>query len=283
MKSFHLDKIILEALREDAYNQDITTEYFVPKNRVSRGYIVVKEDAVVCGLDIARKVFTKLDKNCKFTSTYKDGTRVKKGTKIAFLSGRTRALLTGERTALNFLAHLSGIATKTRTFLDKVRPFKVQILDTRKTTPGLRALEKYAVRCGGGINHRCDLGAMILVKDNHGKIFHGYKNLCAAIEKIKKIMKKPIQVEVEDLVQLKEVLKVSPDLILLDNMSPAQLKIAVRTARKIFPRGAPILEASGGVSLKNIRGIARTGVDRISIGALTHSAKAINMSMELLN
>lgn len=277
-----LDKIILAALKEDAYREDITTRFLIPPNQISRAYIIVKEEAVLCGLDIARQVFRKVNPRLQFTTSFQDGQRVKKNTKIAFLQGNTRAILTAERTALNFLSYLSGIATNTHRYVQKIRPFKTLILDTRKTTPALRALERYAVACAGGSNHRFNLKEMIFVKDNHQKLFKNMTALVNRLSKLKTQRKSSLEIEVEDLEEIEEILKVKPDIILLDNFSIEQLKKAVKTL-KMKQRGGyrPLLEASGGVTLKNIRAVAQTGVDRISIGALTHTHHAVDVSLEI--
>jgi len=278
-----INKIILAALQEDAYKEDVTTKFLIPRDQISQGYILVKEDAVLCGLDIARRVFKKLDPQLKFTTDFKDGARVKKNTKVAFFEGKTRTILTAERTALNFLSYLSGIATNTSQYVKKIQPFKAAILDTRKTTPTLRALERYAVRYGGGTNHRFNLKEMVLVKDNHRKTFKNIAALTNRLLKIKSKSRIPLEVEVDDLQEFIEILKINPDIILLDNFSVPQLKKAVRIL-KINKRGStrPLLEASGGVTLKNIRAVAQTGVDRVSIGALTHTHRGIDVSLELI-
>lgn len=217
----------------------------------------------------------------KITFYHKDGDLVEKNTRIAKIEGKTRAIFTGERTALNFLGFLSGVATYTHEFVEAIRPYKTRILDTRKTTPGLRNLEKYAVKCGGGTNHRFGLYDMALIKDNHRHACHPEISIQEAIKRIRKRTKKKIQVEVDTLDQFMQALEVSPDMILLDNMTTAQLKKAVAIAKKIRTK-KPVLEASGGVSIKNVRSIAATGVDRISIGSLTHSPRSIDISLEAI-
>src|SRR3989338_7343598 len=275
----NIRKTIEQALREDLPVQDITTNVLIPGDKTSRAYIITKQEAVLCGLQIAKKVFQRLDKNISFRSPYSDGERVPANTRIAFLRGKTRAILSGERVALNFLSHLSGIATKTHNFVKKIRPLKVKILDTRKTIPGLRNLAKYAVQCGEGKNHRMHLGSMALIKDNHRAACHRI-SLDEIIQKTKKATHKHVEVEVNTLPQFKTALKGNPDMILLDNMSLRQIKEAVRITRSLRP--SPLLEVSGNVSLKNVRRIAKTGVDRISIGALTHTVQAIDLSLELI-
>lgn len=282
MNPNQMDQIVNLALREDRAREDITTKSLVGRLDVSTADIIVKEDAVVCGLIVAKRVFQKLDGTIRFHPFCRDGQRVKKNTTIVSIRGKTRALLAGERVALNLLGHLSGIATTAYRFVRAVAPYRVQILDTRKTTPGLRDLEKYAVRCGGGWNHRRDLSEMVLIKDNHRLVLKdGKKTLREMIVHLKKTVKKLIEVEVDDLNEFIQVLAARPDMILLDNMNEDQIRTAVRLRKKIKGRGIPLLEASGGITFQNVRRIARTGVDRISIGALTHSHKSIDISMEL--
>jgi len=282
MKTNDLNKLIAQALREDAANKDITTNSLIPANHISQGVIIVKEDAILCGLDIAKQVFRKMDKKIHFRPLVKDGTKVKRGAKIAELKGKTRTLLTGERVALNFLGYLSGIATHTHQFVAKTRRSKAKILDTRKTTPGLRLLEKYAVKCGGGENHRSDLSELALIKDNHREACQPQLSIPQAIRCIRRKTKKKLEIEVDNLVQFKQALTANPDMILLDNMNCSQMKKAVTITRKILHKGRPLLEASGGITLRNVAAVAQTGVDRISIGSLTHSHKAIDVSLELI-
>lgn len=282
MNPDQIDQIVDLALREDRAREDITTKSLVGRLDISTADLIVKEDAVVCGLIVAKRVFQKLDRTVRFHSFCRDGQRVKKNITIISIRGKTRALLAGERVALNLLGHLSGIATITYRFVRAVVPYRVQILDTRKTTPGLRDLEKYAVKCGGGWNHRRDLSKMVLIKDNHRLFLKDSKKILREmIIHLKKTVKKPIEVEVDDLKEFMQVLEARPDMILLDNMSEDQIRKAVRLRRKIKRRGVPLLEASGGITLQNVRRIAQIGVDRISIGALTHSHKSIDISMEL--
>ncbi|OGX33095.1 MAG: nicotinate-nucleotide diphosphorylase (carboxylating) [Omnitrophica WOR_2 bacterium RIFCSPHIGHO2_01_FULL_48_9] len=280
---YNIANAIRQALKEDKASQDITTNFLVIPQADAEAHIVVKEDCVLCGLEITKKVFQIFDKNIVFRTAYKDGQRVRARTKIIFLKGKTRALLKAERVALNFLQHLSGVATLTQKFVQMIRPLKTQILDTRKTTPGLRFLQKYAVRCGGGVSHRHDLNEMILVKDNHLALLSSKKPITKIVSDLRKKTKKPIEIEVTDLPQLREAVLAKPDIILLDNMSTQQMRKAVAHIKKLGLRKRIRLEASGGVNLKNIRSIARTGIDRISIGALTHSAKAVDISMEIKN
>ncbi|MBF0483947.1 MAG: carboxylating nicotinate-nucleotide diphosphorylase [Candidatus Omnitrophica bacterium] len=277
-----IDHTIHLALVEDAHDMDITTNFLILPSSISEAYIVSKEPGILCGIDIVKRLFKKLDKNMHFKTSFKDGDALKPCDKVLEIKGKTRAILTGERTALNFLSYLSGVATNTNNYVKAVKPYKAQILSTRKTTPGLRNFDKYAVRCGGGINHRKNLKEMILIKDNHREIYHGNILLAEAILKFQKSHNEPICVEVDTLAEFKQVLPTQPTIILLDNMSCSQMKQAVRIRDKFNKYKLPLLEASGGVTLKTIRKIAQTGVDRISIGALTHTHKALNLSMEVV-
>ena len=281
MTKVNLNKIVLQALQEDRAFQDITTRLLIGKNKTSQAYIVTKENAVICGLEIARRIFQKLDPHIQIRSAYKDGNKVTKNKKVLFLKGKTRAILSGERVALNFLSHLSGIATLTNQFVKAAGNPKVKIMDTRKTTPGWRDLERLAVKVGGGTNHRHDLADMVMVKDNHLLAVGKKMALPKIIRHLRRKTKKTLEIEVDNLVQLKAALTASPDIILLDNMTAAQLRQAVKINKQ--NKKPSRLEASGGISIKNIRLIAQTGVDRISIGALTHSAGAIDFSLELNN
>jgi nicotinate-nucleotide pyrophosphorylase (carboxylating) len=217
----------------------------------------------------------------KFRANVKDGERIKGGTVIITLQGKTRAILTGERVALNFLSYLSAIATKTHQYCDAIQPYEAQILDTRKTTPGFRAIERYAVRCGGGVNHRFSLNDMVLMKDNHRVISRQTERLSETVRRLHVKTHKKVEIEVDHLWELQEVLLAHPEMVLLDNMSVDELKKAVALTRKLCPQKKPLLEASGGITLKNIKQVAATGVDRISIGSLTHSRQAIDMTLEL--
>lgn len=277
-----IDKIINLAIQEDVGRQDITTNILIPKNNVSEAIFVTRQKAVICGLEIVQKVFRKLDKSVQLRFFCRDGEFVPARKKIIWIKGATRSLLTGERVALNFLCRLSGIATATRNFVNKVKPYKTKIMDTRKTTPGLRVLERMAVACGEGINHRLNLSEMVLIKDNHRTVCRSKTSLLDMIKRTKKASAKPVAVEVENLKEFAESLAAKPDIILMDNMPPRQIRKAVKIAKKLRPDRRPQLEVSGNVRLDNVRTIAKTGVDRISIGALTHSSKAVDISMELL-
>ncbi len=283
MNAKHINTLIRLALSEDAANKDITTNLLISSTHTSSSVIIVRENAVLCGLTIAKKVFQKLNKHVRFQTKFKDGAVVKRNTTIATIKGKTRSLLTGERVALNFLEHLSGIATNTHKYVLKTRLQKAKIYDTRKTTPGLRLLEKYAVKCGGGYNHRSDLSEFILIKDNHRHACHPRQSIAQAIQRIRHKTKKVLEIEIDDLNQFKQALKAEPDMILLDNMTCTQMKKAVALTRTLPRKKRPLLEASGGITLANVAAVAKTGVDRISIGSLTHSHKAIDVSLELTN
>jgi nicotinate-nucleotide pyrophosphorylase (carboxylating) len=265
------------ALKEDIGKKDITTELVIPEQKRIRAVLLAKEDSLICGLGLVRLVFRLQDKKIKFKPNVREGRWVKKGTIIASVEGRARPILTAERVALNFLSFLSGIATKTGRYCQAVRPYKVKIMDTRKTLPGLRQLEKYAVRVGGGSNHRIALDKMILVKDNHLKVVNGYRGLPRLTRGYR------IELEVKNLKEFKEALKLNPDIIMLDNMPIREMKAAIRIKRTTNDERQTVkLEASGGVRLKNVKRIASLGVDIISIGGLTHSIDAVDFSLEVV-
>ncbi len=272
-----IDKIISCALTEDVGSGDVTTNLIVPKNEKSRASFYAKENGVIAGLTVAKSVFTKLDKKSIWKNFVKEGDRVNAGTRIAEVTGSYRALLTGERTALNILQRLSGIATQTSEFVRLAEGTKVRVLDTRKTVPGLRALDKYAVKIGGGENHRFGLYDMVLIKDNHIKAAGG---ITSAVERIRKNLKAKIKIEVEtsNLDEVCEAVNCNVDIIMLDNMTNDAMKEAVRIIN-----GKIKVEASGNVTVNNFRQIAEIGVDYISIGALTHSVKALDINMKIEN
>lgn len=278
LESIELDAItgvVERALAEDVGSGDVTTAGTVPEEATCTARIVVKEPGIVAGIPVVRAVFTTLDEALVIDELAYDGDRAALlPFEVLRVSGPARAILTGERVALNILGRLSGIATLTRAYVDAVADTGVTILDTRKTTPGLRALEKYAVRCGGGANHRFGLDDGILVKDNHLLVAGG---IHAAVRGLRQISDLPIQVEVETLGELRDALAAGADRILLDNMSPALMREAVE-----LTRGRATTEASGGITLATIREVAETGVDFISIGALTHSARSLDVSLEVL-
>jgi len=268
---------VLSALAEDMGDGDITTLGTVPSEAEFIGTFTVKEAGVVAGLAVAGLTFSLLDDTVTFDARVTDGESVTVGQIIAEVRGAGRAILSGERTALNFLQRMSGIATLTRRFTEAVRDTPAVILDTRKTAPGLRLFDKWAVRLGGGRNHRFGLYDMALIKDNHitaaGSITRAVAGVRAADDR-----KRPIEVEVKDLNELQEALALRPDRIMLDNMTPDQMRAAVRIAAGNVP-----LEASGNVTLDKVKDIAATGVDYISVGMLTHSAKALDISLLIRN
>ena len=276
MTNKELESLITEALKEDIPQRDITSENIIPEDHISKAHILAKEEGVLAGLDVALMVFQCIDPSLRFQKKFKDGDEFKKGDILAALEGKTISILKGERVALNFLQRLSGIATLTRKFVEAVKGTSTKILDTRKTTPGLRKLEKYAVRMGGGMNHRISLSDMVLIKDNHLAVIGGIKEAIErAREKVDKEIK--IEVEVKNIEELKEAIEAGADIVMLDNMNISEIKKAVKIAKGKVP-----LEVSGKVNLDNVKKIARTGVDFISIGMLTHSYKSIDISLEIV-
>jgi nicotinate-nucleotide pyrophosphorylase (carboxylating) len=270
-----LDDLIKRSLEEDIGYGDITTMSVVPAEQNSEGLFIAKAEGVIAGLEVARTVFARLDPQAVFTKLTADGDLVTSGTVIARVRGRSRALLSGERTALNFMQRLSGIATQTHQLTGMIKDYPAQLLDTRKTTPGLRVLEKYAVAVGGGRNHRFGLYDGVMIKDNHIIAAGGIKQAVAmARARVPHTLK--IEVEVENLDQLQEALEAGADIIMLDNMAPAIMREAVTIAA-----GRALLEASGGIKAANLIEIAQTGVDFISMGALTHSAPNLDISFDL--
>lgn len=279
-----LNGIMRQALLEDSCLDDITTKSLVYKDLKVKAVIRAKEKGVLAGINVARQVFSLVDKKLKFKPIKRDGQSFKKGDVLAKVSGPARSILIAERTALNFLCRLSGIATLTREFVGRAKPYKARILDTRKTTPGLRLLEKYAVRMGGGYNHRYDLAESILIKDNHISLLRRkikHLDLAKVVRDIKKKAgNKEIEVEVDSVREFKELIKFPPDIIMLDNMNAAQIKECVKLRNKA--RKIVHLEVSGNVNLGNVKKIAASGVDRISVGKLTHSPRAIDISLEFI-
>jgi len=269
-----LERAVLAALAEDIGAGDVTTEATVPENALGTAELLVKEPGVVCGLRAAESTFRALDPDIRFEALANDGDVIDEPPAlVARVAGSERAILTGERVALNFLGRLSGIATLTRRYVEAVDGTGAAVLDTRKTTPGLRALEKHAVAVGGGRNHRFGLDDAVLVKDNH---LRAAGSVADAVRLVRAASDLPIEVECETLTQVAEALGADVDAILLDNMTLDELREAVALAA-----GRARLEASGGVSLDTIRAIAETGVDEISVGALTHSARSLDVSLEL--
>ena len=258
-------------MAEDIGPGDVTSRLTVPEDRFVRACLVARDAGILAGIDVCRQVFLALDRSVRFTPKLSDGARYRRGQVLAAVQGRARPILTAERTALNFIQRLSGIATATRRLVDAARGTRAVILDTRKTTPGWRALEKYAVRCGGGTNHRAGLYDMVLIKDNH---VAAASSITAALERCRS-SRLPVEIETGTLADVREALAAGAKRILLDNMTVAQMKRAVALAH-----GKAKLEASGGITLRNVRRIAQTGVDYISVGAITHSAAAEDIALD---
>jgi len=276
MKDAAIDAIIEVALKEDMPHGDITSESIIPARSKSEAIILTREEGVLAGIDIARRVFYKIDQSISFKKTLDDGQIFRKKDTIATLRGPSISLLKGERTALNFLQRMSGIATTTRRFVRVLEGTKTKILDTRKTTPGLRLLEKYAVKIGGGVNHRFDLSEMVLIKDNHLKLVG---SISQAVMRAKEKVKQGVRIEVEatNLEEVQEAVRSGADVVMLDNMSIKKMKEVVKWIKGKIP-----LEVSGKVTLGRIVEIASLGVDYISVGSLTHSYKSVDMSIEFL-
>lgn len=279
ISEIRLERIIRDALEEDLGSGDVTTSSVISNSQKARGVALAKKAGVLAGVGVASKVFRMTDPSCSIKIHKDDGSPVRNTDTIMTVEGFAAPMLMAERVALNFLQRLSGIATETSRYFDTTRGLKVRIVDTRKTTPGLRMLEKYAVRVGGGFNHRFGLYDGILLKDNHLALLRGQgtvlKDALMAIRaKVPHIMR--VEVEASDLIGVREALEAGADAILLDNMKPEEIETAVR----LVDRHA-ILEASGGITLDNVRRIAQTGVDVISIGAITHSAPSLDISFEI--
>lgn len=270
-----VDKAVAMSLAEDlGLGGDITTEATIPAGTRAAAVIAARKAGTVAGIQLAKAAFKTLDPLAEFETLIDDGGAVEAGGVIARVSGEARALLTAERTALNFLGHMSGIATLTARYVEAVKGTKARIIDTRKTTPGLRALEKFAVRCGGGVNHRFGLFDAVLIKDNHIEAAGG---IGPALQRARQHAGHMVKVEIEvtSIAELIDALELNPDAVLLDNMPPAMLKEAVAQVA-----GRVITEASGGVTLETVRAIALTGVDLISVGALTHSAPVLDIGLD---
>lgn len=274
MNTLALDKIIMNALEEDIAWGDITTESTVPADAVSSARLIAKQEGIVCGIDVFERVMQIVDKNTAVKKNFKDGEKVNKGDVIAEISGLSRSILSGERVALNLLQRMSAIATQTAELVQKVKGTKAHIADTRKTTPGLRMLEKYAVRIGGGSNHRYNLADGVLIKDNHISAAGGITNAVnSARNYIPHTVK--IEVETETLEQVQEALDCKADIIMLDNMDIETMTKAVKLVD-----GRALTEASGNMGEKDLTEVAKTGVDIISVGALTHTVKAMDISLK---
>ena len=274
MNYLGLDSFLLSALQEDIGTGDITTECCVPEGEQSRAVFRCKQSGVVCGLEVARRVFALLDSQVVFTALVAEGTPVQVGDVVATISGPSRSILSGERLALNLMQHMSGIATQTAALVEKVRGTKAVIVDTRKTTPGLRVLEKYAVRMGGGTNHRFNLADGVLIKDNHIVAAGGITN---AVNNARKIVPHTLKIEVEttNFAEIQEALDAGADIIMLDNMSCEDMAKAVAMIA-----GRAKVEASGNMGSRDVAQVAATGVDLISVGALTHSVEALDISLQ---
>jgi len=268
-----LDDVVAAALREDLGDGDVTTRYVVGPDLMGEARVIVKSPGVLSGAAAAARVFEMVRPPCEYHAIAPEGARLASGDEVAGIIGPLGSILTAERTALNFLQRLSGIATLTRRYADALSAFKnVTLLDTRKTTPGLRSLERAAVRAGGGHNHRAGLWDAILIKDNHVAAAGG---VASAIKRARQAAM-PVEVEVDTLAQLEEALEVGAEIVLLDNMSPDEMRRAVE-----ITAGRAQLEASGGMTLEGAVAAAKAGVDRISVGALTHSAPALDLSLEV--
>ncbi len=275
-----LKSIVKQALKEDAADQDVTTQALISNLMTARAQILTREPMVVAGLQVVKAVFETMDPSLRLSQHVSDGDSVGRDTPLLTIQGKARGILQGERVALNFLQRLSGISTLTRQFCDAVKTLPTIIVDTRKTTPGLRTLEKWAVLIGGGKNHRNSLQDGVLIKDNHLNILSRYNiSLSHACKKARQQVPHGlrISVEVETLSQVRQALKGEADIILLDNMTPSQIQKAVTMIE-----GRALVEVSGGVSLKNVRELAKAGADYISIGALTHSAPSKDLSLEIM-
>ena len=271
-------RLLEEALREDLFFGDLTTQALIPPDLKGEGRARAKERLVFCGFPVAYETFKIVDPELEVKPLVKEGEEVAPGRELLVVSGCISSILKAERVVLNFLQHLSGIATLTREFVKRVEGVQVKIVDTRKTTPGLRVLEKYAVRVGGGHNHRFGLSEGILIKDNHIQACGGVRKALERAQTLPHVFR--IEIEVQNLEELKEAIEGGAQAVLLDNMSPELLKQAVALARSLNPN--VILEASGGVTLENVRAVAETGVDLISIGRLTHSARAVDINLKIL-
>lgn len=266
--------LVRQALEEDAADSDITSIATIATERRARCRVVARKRGVIAGIPLAREAFRLRDSGAAVRTTVKDGQLVDAGAEVMFITASPRGLLSAERVALNFLQRLSGIATLTHEFVDAIAGTQAKILDTRKTTPGWRRLEKYAVRAGGGTNHRMDLGSAVLIKDNHLAAVEG--DIALAVSRARAIAPgKPVEVECDNVDQVEAALAAGAEIIMLDNMSVGKLRQAVSRID-----GAAVTEASGGVTLQTVRAIAETGVDWISVGALTHSAKALDLALD---
>ena len=272
---FYIDDIIKTALKEDINYIDTTSSLLIDKDKITDAYFVSKADGVLCGIDVAKRVFELIDDSVSFTAHFRDGDRIKKGDIIAEMKGSTLSLLTGERTALNLIQHMSGIASATGRLVDLCEGTNASVTDTRKTLPGLRALQKYAVTCGGGKNHRFNLSDGAMLKDNHIDAGGG---ITATVNQLRSRLGHMVKIEVEtrNLDEVREAVDSGCEVIMLDNMDCDTMREAVKIVD-----GRALTEASGNVTEERIRAIAETGVDIISVGALTHSVEAFDISMRI--
>ncbi len=287
-----ISDIVQSAIKEDIGKGDITSEIFIPKDSESEGIFIAKEDSIIAGLPVAKYVFSQIDKNLVFTSNIEEGSRVSKDTTIANVKGSTLSILSAERLVLNFLQRLSGIATLTNRFVERVKGYKTQIMDTRKTTPGWRYLERYAVRVGGGVNHRMGLYDQILIKDNHLKIMGVNREKNGSFTKLIRKARSQIdngvliEVEIEDLNYVNDALDAGVDIIMFDNMELAEISTALDVVneceKKAKSSKTVLTEVSGNITLENVKAYAQTGVDRLSVGAITHSATSLDISLEIV-
>lgn len=281
LPNFYIDNIITRALAEDINYIDLATDYLLDDEDVSEAYFVAKAEGVLCGIDAALRVFTLIDGEMFYDIKIKDGEAVKKGDIIAAVKGHTKSILKGERTSLNLLQHMSGIATETAKYVKCCEGTRCTVADTRKTLPGLRSLQKYAVTVGGGKNHRFNLSDGAMLKDNHIDAYGSLTNAVAALRKKVGHMVK-IEVEVRNETELREALSCGADVIMLDNMTPPQMTECVKIVdEQTAGKARPVIEASGNITLANAAEIAKTGVDLFSVGALTHSVKAFDISLKI--
>ncbi len=282
LPNFYTDDIIRRALEEDINYIDLATDYLLDDEDMSSASFIAKAEGVLCGIDIALRVFTLIDSDVKTEIKIKDGGKVNKGDVIATVSGRTKSILKGERTSLNILQHMSGIASETAKYVACCEGTNCSVAETRKTLPGLRSLEKYAVTVGGGKNHRFNLSDGAMLKDNHIDAYGSLTNAVAALRaKIGHMVK--IEVEVRNQDELREALSCNADVIMLDNMTPAQMTDCVKIVDEVTAgKFRPVIEASGNITLDNAAEIAKTGVDLFSVGALTHSVKAFDISLRII-
>ena len=272
-----VEEAIDRALAEDISFGDVTTEALISPEQQGRAAIIAGEDGVLAGVEVAKEVFLRVDPSIRFEALVQDGARVRKGDVVATIEGRAGSILKGERVALNFLMRVSGIASETARYVEATKGLKVWITDTRKTTPGIRALEKYAVRVGGGKNHRLHLGDGILIKDNHLAVFRSMElGIKEAIQRARQSSTLKVEGEVGSVGEGEEALDAGADVIMVDNMAIEDMRQVVELAN-----GRALIEASGGITLDNVRQVAEAGVDLISVGALTHSARSLDLSLEL--